>query len=124
MPIPSTTSTFAAITAAAAAATTTTAESTTAATTGAFFLGPGFIDGQGATVVLNAVQGGNRRGGFAVGGHFNKPETFASTGVAIVDDLRGNHLPMSGKELLESRAVQVVTEIPHVQFLTHLKISC
>jgi hypothetical protein len=44
--------------------------------------------------VLLAVQGSNRGGCFLVGGHFNETEAFASAGVAVIDDLGGNHLPM------------------------------
>jgi hypothetical protein len=131
----STTATSTATTAAVAApATTAAATESTAATTAsatkstatpsatatAVFFGTGFIDGQGTAIMLKTIQGGDCRSGFVVAGHFNKAESFAATGVAIVDDLSGNNLAMSGKQLLEFRAVDIVTEIPHVQFLTHL----
>src|SRR5580692_10168297 len=74
---------------------------TTAATSAAFFAGTGFIDGEGATAMLLAVEGGNCRLGFLIGAHFDKSEPFAAAGVAVVDDLGGYHLPMRGKQLFE-----------------------
>jgi hypothetical protein len=114
-----TASTTASTTAVSTPATTTAAE-TAATTTGSFFLRTGFIDGQGATVVLDTVEGGNRGCRLVVAGHFDKTKTLAATGIAVVDDLRGDHLAMSAKQLLEFRTVHVVTEIPHVQLLTHV----
>jgi hypothetical protein len=84
--------------AAATAATesaTTAAAATTAAT--AFFTRPGFVDGQGASAVLLAVEGCNGSLRFLVVGHFDESETFAPAGVPIVDDLGGNHLPVSAE---------------------------
>jgi hypothetical protein len=97
------------------------AESTATTTTGTLFLGSGFIDGQGATVVLLAVQGRDGGLGLLVAGHFHKTKTFASARVTIVDDLSRHHRAVLGKQFLESRAVHVVTEIPHVQLLTHCR---
>jgi hypothetical protein len=87
---------------------TTTAEATPATTAGAFFLGPGFVDSQGATVVLLAVECGNCRLGFAVAGHFDKPKPLAAARVAIVDDLGRNHRTVSREQLFQGRAVNIV----------------
>jgi hypothetical protein len=108
-------------TVATAASATTTAITTAAAptTTGAVFLGTGFIDGQGTAIVLLSVQGGDRGLGFGVAGHFHESKALAATCVAIVDDLSRHHLTMCAEELFEFRAVDGITEIPHVQLLAH-----
>jgi hypothetical protein len=69
--------------------------------------------------VLHTIQcrDGCRR--FTIAGHFDKTETFAAAGIAIVDDLSGNNLPVSSEQLFKFRTVDIVTEIPHVQLLTH-----
>jgi hypothetical protein len=114
------------------AATTTTAAATTAATTeatasasasteatatttpGAFFLGSGLIDGQRATVVLLAIQGGNRRLSFVVAGHLDETKTLAPACVAIIYDLSRDHGTVSGEQLLQCGAVYIVAEVPHI----------
>jgi hypothetical protein len=44
--------------------------------------------------VLLAIESGNGSFGFLVGAHFDESEAFASAGVAIVDDLGGDDLPV------------------------------
>jgi hypothetical protein len=77
-------------TAATTATATTPAAKATATTTAtrAVFLGPGFIDGQSAAVVLLAVEGGNGRLRLFVRGHLHETKPFAASGVTVVDDLR------------------------------------
>jgi hypothetical protein len=107
--VSATTSTTAAAAAATAAVTTATpaatatAESTaTTAATGAFFLGSGFIDGQGATVVLLTVEGRDGGLGLFVGRHLDKTEPLAAAGVAIVDDLGRDNCAVGSEKFLES----------------------
>ena len=87
--------TEAASTTATAAESAATAAATTAA--GTFFAWACFIDGEGAAVVLLAVEGSNRRGCFLVARHFDETEALAAAGVPVVDDLCGNHLPVLGE---------------------------
>ncbi len=86
----------------AATASATTKSTSATATTGPLFLGPGFIDGQGATVVLLAVQGSDGGFGLFVGGHFDKSESLAPARVAIVDDLSRHHRAVCGEKFLQS----------------------
>src|SRR4051812_24708032 len=76
-----------AATVAAAAATTAAASTTTAAATAAIFAWASFVNGERPPVVLLAVHAGNGRLGFVISAHFDKAKAFASTGVAIHDDL-------------------------------------
>jgi hypothetical protein len=69
--------------------------------------------------VLLPVQGRNRRFGFRVARHFDESEAFAASGVAIVDDLRRNDLPVLGEQLFQLRAIHLVAQITDVQLLTH-----
>jgi len=78
------------------AATTTTVASTTAARV--FFARAGFVDGQGATVVLLPVKRVNGVVGIGVVIHFDEPETFASTGFAVVHDLGGQNLAVRAEQ--------------------------
>jgi hypothetical protein len=106
----------AATAAAAESATTTAAAATTAAT---FFTGPGFVDGQGATAVLLAVEGRDSRLGFGVAVHFDKTKPLAAAGVTIIDDLGRHDLAMGAEQLLEFGAVHAIAEVSNVQLLTH-----
>jgi hypothetical protein len=107
----------AAATAAASAVAATT--TTTAATTTALFARAGFVDGQGAAIVLLTVEGGNRGSRFLVRGHFDESEAFASAGVPIVDDLSRDDLSMCCEQLFEFRAIDGVAQVPDIQLLTH-----
>src|SRR5262249_57488316 len=53
--------------------------------------GPGLVDGQGAAVVLLAVQAADGRLGLLVGAHLDEAEALAAPGVAVHDDLRRLH---------------------------------
>jgi hypothetical protein len=83
----------------AVAAATTAAAATAAATT--LFTRPGFVHGQGPSVVLGAVDAGNRRLGFGIASHFNKAKALASARVAVVDDLGALHRPELRKHLIQ-----------------------
>ena len=79
----------AATTAAAAPAAATTAAVATAAaaaTARAVFAGLGLVDGQGAAVVLLAVEGGDGGLGLVVAAHLDEAEALAPAGVAVLDD--------------------------------------
>src|SRR5947209_5341436 len=95
----------AAAVAAAASASATAAAVATAAAAAAVFARAGFVDGQGAAVVLLAVE--RRDGGVGLGviGHLHEPEALALAGVPVVDDLGGNHLPVLSEHLLQLRAI-------------------
>jgi len=114
-----TTAAEAATTAAASTAVAAAATTTASATTASLFARAGFIDGKCAAIVLLAVERGNRRRGFLVRGHFDKSEAFASAGVAIVDDLGGDDLPVCSEQLFEFRAIDGVAQVPDIQLLTH-----
>jgi hypothetical protein len=79
----------AAISATAAVSSTAAAAITTAA--GARFLRTGFVDGQGATVVLLIVQACDGRLGFLIGSHFDETKAAATSCLAIHHDLRAGH---------------------------------
>jgi hypothetical protein len=116
------TSTASATSPAAAAATTATTSAIPAAATASsatLFARAGFVDGEGAAVVLLAVQRRDCRVGFVVVGHLDKPEALASSSVAIVNDLGRNHLAMLSEQLLQFRAIDLVAQIPDIQLLTH-----
>jgi hypothetical protein len=106
---------------------TTTTEATAAATTAtttaeaatALFARAGFVDGQGATVVLLPVEGGNRGLGLVVVAHFDEPEALAAAGVPVVDDLGGCDRPIRAEELFQLGAVNTIGQITDVQLLTH-----
>jgi hypothetical protein len=106
---------------AAATATAAATESTTPAPTAAaaVFARAGFVDSEGAAAVLLAVEGGDGRLSLVIRGHLDEPEALGPPGVAIVDDLRGNHGPVLSEQLLEFRAIHLVAEVPDVKLLTH-----
>jgi hypothetical protein len=119
-----TASTAAAVaTATAAAAATTATESTattTTAATAAVFLRLGFIDGQSATAMFLAVERRDGCLGFIVAAHFDESETLATAGVPIGDDLGALDSPVSGKQLFQRRAIDIVAQISDIQLLAHL----
>src|SRR4051812_46528117 len=90
----------AAVAAATATAAGVAAATAAAAAAAAVLTGPGFVDGEGAAVVLLAVEGGDGRICLGVVGHFDEPEALAAAGVSVVDDLGGHDLPVLGKQLL------------------------
>src|SRR4051812_14525458 len=90
----------AAATVAAAATRATAAAATVAAATtaGAVFFRLGFVDSQGATAVLLAVEGRDCRLGFFIAAHLDEPETLAATGVPVRDDLGAGHGAVGAKQ--------------------------
>jgi hypothetical protein len=102
-----------------AAAATESATTTAAATTRTIFARASFVDGEGATAVLLAVQGCDRRLGFLIGSHFDEPEPLGSAGVSVVDDLGRDNRAVLAKQLLELRAIDLVAQVPNVKLLTH-----
>jgi hypothetical protein len=126
------TSTAAATAAAAAAEAATPAASTTSAaaeaaatatTTAAaatLFARTRFVDSKGSPAMFLAVESGHRSGRLIITAHLDEAEAFASTGVAIVDDLGGYHRAVLTKQLLEFRAVDLIAQVPDVKLLTHL----
>ena len=93
-----TTSTTAASTVAAAASTAaatstvaTTAAATSTSTTTALFAGASFVDGQRASAVILLVQAADRFVGGVIVPHLDESETFAPTGVPVLDDLSALH---------------------------------
>jgi len=118
-------------TSAAAAISTATATATAAATTvpttataaAPVFAGTGFIDGQGAAVVLLPIEGCNRGFRLIIVRHFDEPKTLAPTGIPIIDHLGRQDLPVRPKQLLEFRAIHLVAQVPDVQLLSHCEIS-
>jgi hypothetical protein len=123
----STTATSAATTTAeSAAATTTTASATVSATTatataGTILARTGFIDGERPAAVVLTVQRCDRRLRFFVSSHFDETETLASTGVAIINDLRRDDLAVLAKQLFQLRAIDLIAQVADVQLLTHCR---
>src|SRR5205823_1676207 len=113
-------STTASVSTASTAATTTVAAATTAAAaTAALFAGTGFIDGEGPAIVLLSVEGLDGSLGFVVVRHFDEAKALGPAGVAIVDDLGRGDLAVLAEQLLEFRAIDLVAQVPDIQFLTH-----
>jgi len=104
---------------AAATAAATEPAATAAASTTAFFAGPGFVDGKGASAMLLPVERCDRRLGFLIGAHFDETETFGTTGVAVVDDLGRHDGAVLPEQLFEFRAIHAVAQVPDVKLLTH-----
>jgi hypothetical protein len=102
-----------------AVATTATTSATTTEAATALFARAGFVDGQGATVVLLAIEGSDRGLGLVVVAHFDEPETLAAAGVPVVDDLGGCDRPICAEELFQLGAVNTIGQITDVQLLTH-----
>ena len=69
--------------------------------------------------MLLAVQGRDRRIGFLVVRHLDEPEALAPAGVAVVDDLGGQDLPVCAEQLLQLRAIDRVAQVTDVQLLSH-----
>jgi hypothetical protein len=119
-----TASTTAAAVAAAATPTTATAAESAATTTAAaaaraIFLGLGFVHGEGSAAMFLAVEGRDRCLSFIFTAHFDEPEPLASAGVPISDDLSAFDSSMRSKQLFESRAIDIVAQIPDIQLLAH-----
>lgn len=51
--------------------------------------------------MLLPIEGCDGGGRLFVAGHFDKPEAFASTGVAVINDLGAGNLAMLAKQLFE-----------------------
>jgi hypothetical protein len=111
------TTTAATITTATTAAATTAA--VTAAATPARLFRSGFVDGHGATIVLLIVHGFNRFASGVVIAHFDEAESFAATGIAVLDDFRAPHGSKFGKHFFELGAVDAVAQISNIKLLTH-----
>jgi hypothetical protein len=94
-------STAATTVAAAAASTATTVAASATTATAAVFLRTRFVDGQGAAIMLLAVDRGDRGRGLFVAGHFDKAKTLAATRVAVVDDLGAGDRAMLREQLFE-----------------------
>jgi hypothetical protein len=69
--------------------------------------------------VLLAVEAGDRRLCFLIGRHFDKSESFAPAGFAVVNDLCRDDLSMLTKELFQLRAIDAVAQVADIQLLTH-----
>ena len=108
-----------AATAAAVAAT-----STTAATAAApLFLRPGFVDGQGTSVVLFTAETSDGRLGLLISAHLDKRKTLAAAGVAIFDHLGAPHCAEWSEHRLQVRTADGIAQIANIQLLTHNSIS-
>jgi hypothetical protein len=73
------------------------AATSTAAPTGTLFARARFVYGQGATIMLLAVQRRHGRGCLFVAGHLDESESLAPAGVPVIDDLGGDDLAMRRK---------------------------
>ncbi len=82
---------------AAAGATAAAAATAIAAATAARLAWLGLVDRQPATFIFLIVQALDRRLGLRFGVHLDKTEALASTGVAVLNDLRALHRPVLGE---------------------------
>jgi hypothetical protein len=105
--------TTAAITAASPTATSTVSASPATATTAAFS-GLGFVHGEGSAAVFLAVERCDGRLGLRVTAHLDETETLATTGLPISDNFRALHAAVRAEQLLQSRAVHIVTHVSNV----------
>lgn len=87
--VAATTSTVSASTATTTA--TASASAVTSAAATALFAGTGFVDGQRASAVILLMQSSDRFVGGIVIPHLHETETFAPTGVPVLDDLSTLH---------------------------------
>src|SRR5271169_2212024 len=106
-------------TTAAAATTISTIAATSAATTSAdaFCLGPRFVDVDGASADLCAVQRRDRLLAVLAAGHLDEAEAARTSGVAVRHDAHPVHLPVRLKRLAQFVFVGVEAEIPHKNIL-------
>jgi hypothetical protein len=116
--------TAAAAIAAATAAATTTAVTASATTTAATAAGtrltrPGFVDRQSAAIVILIVQIPDCLLGLGVGVHLDESESLATPCVTVGDDLGTLNGAELRKELLKIRIIDLVGQVPDVQFLAH-----
>jgi len=125
---PMTTAATAVAAATAASATTATAATpaakpTTATAATAAGLRPGFIHGNGATIQLLAVEGGNRRLRFRIAAHLDEAEALGAPRITVDNDLRRLHRAMCAELLFQHAVVDVVAEVAYVEFFSQLQIS-
>jgi hypothetical protein len=122
--VATTRATAASTAAVATAATATTPAATTVATasttaTATVFLGLGFVDGEGATVMLLPVEGCNGGLRFFITAHFHESETLAPTGIPVLDHLSALDGAVLGAQLLQIGVRDIVAQISDVQFPAH-----
>src|SRR5262249_7350606 len=83
------------------------------------FARAGFVDGQGAAVVLLAVEGRDRGFRLGVTAHLDEPETLAPPGLPVGDDLGALDRAVLREELFQLRAIDLIAEVTDVQLLAH-----
>jgi hypothetical protein len=74
--------------------------------------------------MLLTVERRNRRLGFLIAAHLDETEPLALASGSIVDYVRGFHCTIRGEQLLQGFVVNVETQIPYIQFLTHNDLLC
>jgi hypothetical protein len=89
------------------------------ATPAAGRLGTSLIDVQRPTGKLLPVEGGLRRIGFSVRGHFYEAEALTLAGGHIHDDVATGNRAVLGKKLLQLRTGYAVAEIAHEKLFAH-----
>jgi hypothetical protein len=104
--------TASAVTAATSAAT------AASAAASAIFARASFVDRQGATVVLLAVQRADGGLRFVITTHFHKAESLTATAFTVRNHLRALHAAVGREHLFQIRTTDSVAQIPHIQFLT------
>ena len=110
-----TTATFA-VTASAAAAEFT----ASTATSRAFFAGPGDVDGDGASIQLRAVHGGNGLLRFRFRAHGHKRKTARAVGHAIHHQVGFSNRAIRGECVLQVVFSGVEGKISYKQFIIHV----
>jgi len=112
-PVTATAAATATITAAAAAVTITAAAARTR------LAGSGLVHGETTPAVILIVKTTDGLLGLGIGVHLDESETFTTPCVTVGDHLSALDRPELGEELLKIRIVDLVGQVPDVQFLTH-----
>ena len=100
-----------------AAATAVTAAAPTAAA--ALFARTRFVDSQGATFEVLAVEHGDGFSCILLRGHFDEPETARFAGGPVLHDINGIDGPRLREQILQVVFRHIEGEVSHEQFCTH-----
>jgi hypothetical protein len=107
-------------TATAAAASVATAATTAAA---AIFTRTGFVDGQVPATKFGFMQAIDGRLRFRIRAHFHETEAFAASRITIHHHLGALDLTILGEQLLQTRTINLETQVSTVQFPSHYKLQ-
>lgn len=92
---------------------------TESASTAAVTFRLGFSDADGSSAEFMAVHSGNGRLRLGIAAHLDKAETFAAACGTVHDDRSAMNRTVLGEPGFERCVIDVVTEVPNIQLLTH-----